>query len=82
VLAAIAAANGGQLGYGADVYTGRLAEVVTDTSATAPRRTSSSTAMGANVVSLQSMLLRGKVVCAARRAHPHRRERRRNVLVD
>ena len=78
VLAAIAAANGGhQLGYGEDVYTARLAEVMAEHFGEGVEAFPVFNGTGANVVSLQSMLPRwGAVICTAVRAHPHRRERR------
>lgn len=72
VLAAIAAANGGhQLGYGADVYTEHLAEVMTNHFGDGVEVYPVFNGTGANVVSLQSMLPRwGAVVCTAM-AHIH-----------
>ena len=72
VLAAIAAANGGhQLGYGADVYTARLAEVMTEHFGAGVEAFPVFNGTGANVLSLQSMLPRwGAVICTAC-AHIH-----------
>jgi threonine aldolase len=72
LLAAIAAANGGhQLGYGADVYTARLAQVMADHFGEGVEAFPVFNGTGANVVGLQSMLPRwGAVVCAAT-AHIH-----------
>jgi Threonine aldolase len=72
MLAAIAAANGGhQLGYGADVYTTRLTQVMADHFGEGVDAFPVFNGTGANVVSLQSMVPRwGAVVCAAT-AHIH-----------
>ena len=72
VLAAIAAANGGhQLGYGADIYTARLAEVMAEHFGEGVEAFPVFNGTGANVVSLQSMLPRwGAVICTTS-AHIH-----------
>ncbi|HET7475249.1 MAG TPA: beta-eliminating lyase-related protein [Dermatophilaceae bacterium] len=70
VLAAVLAANGGhQLGYGGDVYTRRLAELVVghfgDTATAYPVFTGT----GANVVALQALTSRWESVVCAESAH-------------
>jgi threonine aldolase len=72
LLAAIAAANGGhQLGYGEDVYTTRLAQVMADQFGEGVETFPVFNGTGANVLSLQSMLPRwGAVICTAS-AHIH-----------
>jgi threonine aldolase len=72
VLAAIAAANGGhQMGYGEDVYTAHLAEVMVEHFGPGVQAFPVFNGTGANVVSLQSMLPRwGAVICTSA-AHIH-----------
>ena len=72
LLAAIAAANGGhQLGYGEDVYTTRLAQVMAEHFGEGVEAFPVFNGTGANVLSLQSMLPRwGAVICTAS-AHIH-----------
>lgn len=67
VLAALAEANGGHVtAYGADPYTARLAEVLSDRLGRPAQVFPVFNGTGANVVALQSMLPRwGAVVCAA-----------------
>lgn len=67
VLAALAEANGGHVtAYGADPYTERLAEVLSDRFGRPAQVYPVFNGTGANVVALQSMLPRwGAVVCAA-----------------
>jgi threonine aldolase len=67
VLAAIVAANEGhQPSYGADVYTARLQEVVADVFGGQPVALPVFNGTGANVVGLQSIVSRwGAVICAA-----------------
>jgi threonine aldolase len=67
VLAAIVAANEGhQPSYGADVYTARLQEVVAEQFGGAPVALPAFNGTGANVVGLQSLVPRwGAVICAA-----------------
>jgi threonine aldolase len=72
LLAAIAAANGGhQLGYGEDVYTTRLSQVMAEQFGEGVEAFPVFNGTGANVLSLQSMLPRwGAVICTAS-AHIH-----------
>jgi threonine aldolase len=72
VLAAVFVANGGhQLGYGADVYTERLTQVMAEHFGDGIEAFPVFNGTGANVLGLQSMLPRwGAVVCAAT-AHIH-----------
>jgi threonine aldolase len=72
LLAAIAAANGGhQLGYGEDVYTTSLAQVMAQHFGEGVEAFPVFNGTGANVLSLQSMLPRwGAVICTAS-AHIH-----------
>ena len=67
VLAALAEANGGHVtAYGADPYTARLADVLSDRFGRSAQVFPVFNGTGANVVALQSMLPRwGAVVCAA-----------------
>jgi threonine aldolase len=66
VLAALAAANGGhQTAYGADAYTARLQQVLSDHFGVPVEALPVFNGTGANVLSLQSMLPRwGAVICA------------------
>ena len=71
-LAAIAAANGGhQLGYGADVYTTRLAHLLADHFGEGVEAFPVFNGTGANVAGLQSMLPRWGPWSARQTAHIH-----------